>query len=279
MIDGLTIVALPIGNPADVSSRVRECLQTCDGVLAEDTRKFLEFTRTSGITFKAPVVPLPAYVESETDFTKFFDKLKGPNWVLVSDAGTPVISDPGTWIIRAARLKKINLKALPGPSALTLSLQLTGGFGLPVIFLGFPPKKNKENFFANCMGCKTIIFFESKHEVLATLDHLSENALTKGKQVFLLRELTKVYEEVLQGSPFQLHCEVAKRLERGDPLGEMTLVLEGGDVADSGRAGGPSISELVEFRSASPSRAAQILARWTNLSREEAYSKLQNKDS
>lgn len=276
MISELVVVALPIGNTEDLSFRARKFLERANGILAEDTRKFKEFMRYAGLNLQTPIVSLPSFTEKSLDYSDFFKKLEGKSWALVSDAGTPAVSDPGSWIIRAANLQGIKVSALPGPSALTLALQITGGFGLPVSFLGFPPKKQKKEFFETCAASRTLVFFESKHQILNTLEILSEGIYQNSK-VFVLRELTKDHEEIIQGTAAELAKVFAERIGKNDPLGELTLVLESQGVGNS-KEFKMSPQDLVTFKNSKPSEAAKFLSKMTGITRESAYTLLQNKD-
>jgi 16S rRNA (cytidine1402-2'-O)-methyltransferase len=274
MIEELLSVALPIGNPEDLSFHARKVFEGVDGVLAEDTRKFKEFVRSAGLKIACDVQGLPAFEEKETDYSSFFKKLKGRRWAFVSDAGTPAVSDPGAWLMKAARVQNIKIRAIPGVSALSMSLQLTGGFGLPVCFLGFAPKKNKEDFFKKAAEAKTIIFFESKHEIVSCLKTLI--LLHPDSKLYVLREMTKEYEEFMEGTAQELLPIFEKRTAADEPIGELTLVLEGkkNEILSSQSI---SAEELVEFRSATPTQAAKMLAKFTGESKDKAYERLSKK--
>ena len=270
----LFVVALPIGNTGDLSPRARKILESVDGVLAEDTRKFREFCRFAGVTPSAQLEAFPAQTERESDYSKLFEKLKGEKWALVSDAGTPAVNDPGSWIIKNARHLGIEVKAIPGPSALTLALQWSGGFGNPVVFLGFPPKKVKKDFFEDHLKSKTLIFFDSKHNVLSTLDVLLESSFQDSK-ICCLRELTKEHEEYFEGNLLDLKKLLTDKINK-EQVGELTFVLESpaGKTSLSESATSATLEELLELRAASPSKAAKIIAQLTGLSRDQAYEAL-----
>lgn len=274
MIEELLSVALPIGNPEDLSFHARKVLENVEGVLAEDSRKFKDFLRSAGLKVSCEIQGLPAFEEKETNYSSFFKKLKGRRWAFVSDAGTPAVSDPGVWLMKAARVQNIKIRAIPGVSALSMALQLTGGFGLPVSFLGFPPKKNKEDFFKKAGVAKTIVFFESKHEIVSCLKTLC--VLFPHSKLFILREMTKDFEEFLEGTASELLNTFEKRIEAHEPIGELTLVLEGSDEEPSSLKV-ISPEELVEFRSATPTQAAKMLAKFTGESKEKAYERLSKK--
>lgn len=266
MIDELLVVALPIGNAEDLSARAKKALLSVDGVLAEDTRKFKEFCKWAGLTLSCEVHSFDSNTEREIDAQKFFGKLTG-KWALVSDAGTPAINDPGSWIVKSARHHKVKVTSLPGASALTLAIQMTGGFGNPISFLGFTPKKVKKEFFENFASSKTLVFFESKHNVLATLNTL-QGSLYKDAQLYCLREMTKEHEEFFEGR-IEDHIAFFKQKLEKDQVGELTFVLEGLGRESTGVEIDPK--QLVELRKASPTQAAKIVAHLSGLSRDEAY--------
>ncbi|MEZ4814629.1 MAG: SAM-dependent methyltransferase [Bdellovibrionota bacterium] len=266
MLKELIVVALPIGNAEDMSFRVKKALQVVDGVLAEDTRKFRDFCRWAGLDLSCEIQSFDSNKERDADYQKLFEKLNG-RWALVTDAGTPAVNDPGSWIVKSARHHKIKVTALPGASALTLALQMTGGFGNPTSFLGFTPKKVKKDFFEEHCASKTLIFFESKHNVLSTLEALSESHL-KDAKIICLREMTKEHEEYIQGNVAELKAFFEEKL-KSEQVGELTFVVEGlGKASTSSQV---EASDLVEFRKASPSQAAKLLAKLSGLSRDEAY--------
>lgn len=266
MLKELVVIALPIGNAQDLTLRALAALKSVDGILAEDTRKFKEFCRWAGIELNCPVQSYDAHSEREINTKKLFEKLSG-KWALVSDAGTPAVNDPGSQIVKDARALGVVLSALPGASALTLALQISGGFGNPVTFLGFTPKKVKKDFFEKFLGSKTIVFFESKHNVMATLETLKESQYKNSKLV-CLREMTKEHEEYFEGS-LEEHIQYFEKKLKKDQVGELTFVLEGSE--SESLPSQIALNMLVEFRAAGPSQAAKILSKLCSVSREEAY--------
>jgi 16S rRNA (cytidine1402-2'-O)-methyltransferase len=273
MLHELIVVALPIGNVEDLSPRARNIIESCDGVLAEDTRKFKEFCSHAGIKLSVKVESFNSIQEREADSLKLFKQLEG-TWILVSDAGTPGVNDPGSVIIKGARHHGIKVGAIPGPSALTMAIQYTGGYGLPAVFLGFPPKKTKKDFFEAHLSARTLVFFLSTHEVLSVLKELQESEYFKNANLFILRELTKTHEEILEGKVLELFKELSLRKEANKPLGEMTLVLESPGIVAKNTALTPQ--DLLEIRLAPPSEAARKIAKLSGISREEAYTMLKD---
>jgi 16S rRNA (cytidine1402-2'-O)-methyltransferase len=262
----LIVIALPIGNPADLSERAKTKLLKVDGILAEDTRKFNDFCKWAQLHLKADVKSFHAADEREVDLKKLLDSLEG-SWALVSDAGTPAINDPGSNLVKVARQQKIKVSALPGPSALTLALQLTGGFGNPITFLGFPPKKVKKDFFEKHLASKTLLFFESRHNVEATLETLASSSL-KNHRMVCLREMTKEHEEYFEGTIGE-QLDFIKKKIAADKVGELTYVMESPGTVETVSKVMPE--DLLELRKASPTQAAKIFSKLTGITRDEAY--------
>jgi 16S rRNA (cytidine1402-2'-O)-methyltransferase len=192
------VIATPIGNLEDVTLRAIRILKEVDIVLCEDTRVTKRLFEKYEIT--TPMISYHAQ-SGETKVELILEKIEeGKNIALVTDAGTPGISDPGSLLISTIREKfpELKIEAVPGPSALTAALSIAGVPTHEFIFLGFMPhKKGRETLFKEIAESeRTIIFYESTHRILKTLESLSKI----NKKVTLAREITKIYEEVLQGS-------------------------------------------------------------------------------
>ncbi|MEO5667763.1 MAG: SAM-dependent methyltransferase, partial [Bdellovibrionota bacterium] len=200
----VTLLALPLGNPEDLSLRGKRALAEADRIFCEDTRKLHQLVQALGVSLKenGRVTSLPGdeewnfnwrYLEEEAD------RLKGPySVVLVSDAGTPGLNDPGRALAEHAMKNGWDLKALPGPSAPILALQWTGGFGLPFVFWGFAPKargKNFREFTATLRASKTLACFETRHQIVETLESMNEAGLGETR-MHLCSEMTKTHEEL-----------------------------------------------------------------------------------
>ena len=214
----LWVVATPLGNPGDLSPRARETLSSVDAVLTEDTRR-------SGLLFSRCSIAARGFVsfhehnEAER-LPAVLDALRsGKSFALISDAGTPLISDPGYRLVRACREAGIAVSPIPGPSAPLTALCASGLPPHPFAFLGFPPRKEKEldKFFApfENMGL-TLIFFERKDRLAATLK-AAHRALGK-REGCIARELTKTHEEFI---PFTL----GSLLPFTELLGEITVLI------------------------------------------------------
>jgi len=195
----LFIVPTPIGNLEDMTFRAIRVLTEVDLVLAEDTRT----SKKLFIHFKINT-PLQSYhLHNEHDKVKYFCSLllNGQNIALISDAGTPGISDPGFLLIREVISAGIRVESLPGASAVITAIV---GSGLPMekfVFEGFlPPKKGRQTrFIALAKETRTVVLYESPHRILKTVTQLKEH-LGGERKIVIARELSKLYEEYIRGS-------------------------------------------------------------------------------
>lgn len=192
------VIATPIGNLEDITLRALRILKEVDVVLCEDTRVTKRLFEKHGIN-----TPMMSYhaQSGEAKVEIILEKIEeGKNIALVTDAGTPGISDPGSLLISTVRKQfpELSIVSIPGPSALTGALAIAGVPVHEFIFLGFlPHKKGRETLFKEIAASeRTVVFYESTHRIIKTLESLKEIP----KTVTIVRELTKVYEEVLQGS-------------------------------------------------------------------------------
>lgn len=194
----LSLVATPIGNLEDITLRAIRTLKECDYVLCEDTRvtgKLLHHYEIS-----AKMHRYDAHT-SEAAHQQILDDLEaGKHIALVSDAGTPGVSDPGVLLIQRARIAGALIEVIPGPSAVTAAVSLAGIAGNQFSFLGFVPhKKGRETFFKSLQTIPyPTVFFESTHRILKTLESLA--ASYPEATVYVGRELTKMHEELLIGT-------------------------------------------------------------------------------
>ena len=223
----LCIVATPIGNLEDISPRALRILKEVDMVLCEDTR--LTRKLLSHYDIHTPTLSYHSN-SSEDKENKVIELLKeGKNLALVSDAGTPAISDPGAKLVSAVRSampEDVAIIAIPGPSALTSALSVSGLPASDFLFLGFlPHKKGRNSLFEEiATSSRTVVFYESPHRLLKTLDSL-KNKLEESRTLVISREISKIYEEVVSGSV----AEVEKYFI-GNPekvRGEFVLMVSG----------------------------------------------------
>lgn len=218
------VVATPIGNMGDITLRALETLKSVDLVLCEDTRETGKLLNKYGI--KKPTMSYHAQSKlAKTD--KIFELLKeGKDLALVSDAGTPGISDPGAMLVSQIKehlSDSVDVIPVPGASAVITALSASGLPTHEFTFLGFlPHKKGRETLFKEIAGSeRTMVFYESPHRILKTLESLIK--FCPEKKVCIARELTKIYEEFKTGTP----SEVLEYLEK-NPVkqkGEFTVIV------------------------------------------------------
>lgn len=216
----LFVVATPIGNLLDISPRALQVLKEADVVLCEDTRVTRKLLSHYDIRSK-----LESYHANSHD-SKIESILKmlegGKDLALVTDAGTPGISDPGSHLLDVVRNRlgdKVKIVAIPGPSALVSALSISGLPASGFLFLGFlPRKKGRKALFTEIAESeRTVAFYESPHRIMATLLEL-QNYLDEKRKIVIAREITKVYEEVLSGTiPDVIHVmESDKNKQKGE---------------------------------------------------------------
>jgi 16S rRNA (cytidine1402-2'-O)-methyltransferase len=218
----LYIVSTPIGNLEDISSRALRILKEVDLIAAEDTRRTGLLLKHFGIQ-----TPLTSYFQGN-EFKKkelILHRLRqGHGVALVSDAGTPGISDPGFRLIHAAIADEIPIVPIPGPSAVIAALSVSGLPTDAFLFRGFlPHKSKKKRDLLNELKevRETLVFYESPRRVLETLKDILE--IFGDREMVLTRELTKVYEEILRGKASQIQGQIGNRRLKG----EVTLVVSG----------------------------------------------------
>ncbi|RMD50385.1 16S rRNA (cytidine(1402)-2'-O)-methyltransferase [Candidatus Parcubacteria bacterium] len=212
----LYVVSTPIGNLDDVSKRALYILRSVDIVACEDTRVTKKIFAKFGISNETVALHQHSGNEKEQKLLK--EILNGKSVALVTDAGTPAISDPGSvFVAKAARLG-VNIVPIPGPSAVTAALSICGFPTNVFTFIGFPPnKKGRNKFFARIAEIDhTVVLYESKHRIIKTLSQLPGD-----RQLMVARELTKIYETIYRG----MRDDIIKALENGSQKGEFTIVI------------------------------------------------------
>jgi 16S rRNA (cytidine1402-2'-O)-methyltransferase len=226
----LYVVASSIGNPGDFSPRAIETLRMVDVVLAEDTRSARKLLSSYGIDRRTQScfdANEPERADEACDLLR-----TGKSVALLSEAGTPAVSDPGYRVVRAAVALGARVVPIPGPSALLAALVASGLPTDSFFFAGFPPRKTgaRRLLFTQLgqLGT-TLIFYESPHRVGSTLAELVA-VLGETRPACLARELTKTHEELVRGTL----GELAQRYATERPLGEVTLVI--GGVGEDGQA-------------------------------------------
>lgn len=224
MNGSLVLAATPMGDVRDASERLKVALATADVVAAEDTRRTKHLASALGVTITGKVVSFYDQVETTRLPALVADVAEGRTVLLVTDAGMPSVSDPGYRLVAACVAQDLPVTCLPGPSAVTTALALSG---LPVerfCFDGFPPRKQGQRrtwFEALRTESRACVFFEAPHRIA---DCLADAAavLGGGRRAAVCRELTKTYEEVRRGTLAELAEWAADGVR-----GEITVVLEG----------------------------------------------------
>jgi 16S rRNA (cytidine1402-2'-O)-methyltransferase len=267
----LYVVATPIGNLDDLTPRARQTLADVDLIAAEDTRHTGRLLLHIGV--KTPLLALHDYNESRAATKVIGELAAGRSVALVSDAGTPLVSDPGYRLVQAAHAEGITVSPIPGASAVTAALSAAG---LPTdrfCFEGFLPAKQKarcDTLRSLLREPRTMVFYESVHRIRDGLRDMSA-ILGDGRAAFLGRELTKLHEQCLQGTLSEL-CEAASAGDIPDK-GEFVLVVAG--ATDSDASGIDADTLLTELAAVlPPKKAAAIAARVTGGKRNDYYQRL-----
>jgi 16S rRNA (cytidine1402-2'-O)-methyltransferase len=264
----LSIVATPIGNLEDFTFRALRTLKEADVILAEDTRRTGQLCRHYGITTR--MRPFHAHSNPREVQRCVQELLRGGHLALVSDAGTPLISDPGAELVVEAAKRAIAVETIPGPSAVTAALTASAISFEQFYFLGFLPRTGRRRQAVLediAQAQKTVVFFESPNRVGRTLAELA-GLLDVRRAVAVCRELTKIHEQVVQGSA----AELAERFRDGT-LGEVSIVI-GGREPESEKPSEADIdgriSELLDRRMTARD-VARALSQETGLSRSAIY--------
>lgn len=263
---GLYIVATPIGNLGDVTRRSADILARCSGIACEDSRVTAKLLRHLGLS-----KPLWRYNDhsDEADRARLLERARDGAVALVSDAGTPLISDPGYRLAREARAAGIAVTGLPGPSAPVLALTLSGLPSDRFLFAGFLPAKDKaRRAVLEELGAvrATLIFFEAPARLTKSLAAIAE--LFPNREVCVARELTKLYEEICNGTASHLQAHY----EAHPPRGEIVLLIGPPDEAENGEQDADELlrEALADHK---PSQAAGLVAKATGLDRKTLYAR------
>jgi 16S rRNA (cytidine1402-2'-O)-methyltransferase len=266
----LSLVATPIGNLGDITIRALEALRGADLIACEDTRVTARLLARHGIER-----PLMAYHEhnARTIEPLLLGRLtEGARIALVSDAGTPLISDPGGALVRRAIEAGIPITALPGPSAVLAGLSLSG---LPVdrfLFAGFPPPRggDRRRFLADLAAVPaTLVFYEAPHRLADSLADMA--AVLGSRAAAIARELTKLHEEVRRGTLPDLAAEIAG----ATPRGEIVVVVGPPDPARAEQGTGPDLDAVLReaLGRLSLRDAVAEASAITGLSRRQVYAR------
>lgn len=219
MLGKLYLVATPIGNLEDITLRAIRILEEVDIIVAEDTRQTLKLL--NHLKISKPMISFHRH-STEERIQEIIDKLKEEkNIALVSDAGTPVISDPGEEVVKEALKENIEIIPIPGPCALIAALIASGIDAKEFCFLGFLPlnkKTRKDKLNEIKLSKITTILYEAPHKIIQTLNDLKE--ITEKRKIVLAREITKIHEEYISGTAEEL-------IERiNDPKGEFVIIID-----------------------------------------------------
>jgi 16S rRNA (cytidine1402-2'-O)-methyltransferase len=263
----LTLCASPIGNLDDASPRLAKVLAAADIIYAEDTRRAAVLLRALGVERKARSYFVGNERERAADLER--DLREGSNVALLSDAGTPAISDPGLSAVRAARAVGADVSVVPGPSALTAAVAASGLPSDRFAFEGFLPRSGggrRIRLADLAIEPRTFVLFSSPKRIVADLNDLVE-ACGPDRAVCIAREMTKVFEEFWWGSL----AEAAERYREHPPKGELTMVVAGAELPapDIGEAI-TSVESLVE-RGSSTADAVRSVAASSGISRRVLY--------
>lgn len=267
----LYLVATPIGNLEDITLRAIKTLNESSIVLAENTKTSKKLFSSHGINSK--LVSFNDF-SSNTKIVSLLGKLKdGYSISLISDAGTPLISDPGFNLVSQAIDENIRIESIPGPSAVIAGLITSGIDNQKFIFEGFLPKKNnelKKTFSKLNYESRTTIFFESPHRIIKSLK-VMEQILDSRRKISIARELTKMHETILRGTI----GEVASFVEKDPNLtrGEIVLIFEGtnNNFSDFDE----KLDELFNSlkKEVSLKKFSKVFSQITNFSAKEIYNK------
>ncbi len=266
----LHVVATPIGNLGDLSPRALETLRSVDAIAAEDTRHTQKLLAAFGA--RGTLIALHDHNEAAQSAQLVARMLAGDDIALVSDAGTPLISDPGFRLVRAAREAGIEVTPVPGACAAIAALSVAGMASDRFVFEGFLPNKaaaRRERLEALAAEPRTLIFYESSHRIAATLDDAAA-AFGPQRRAVLARELTKRFETVLDGTFPQLVERLAQDADQH--RGEFVLIVEGAPEGDDDAAlvlGRRAFALLRDHLP--PSQAARLAAEISGAPRKRLY--------
>jgi len=265
----LYVVATPIGNLSDASQRSLDTLKGVDVIACEDTRTTRTLLARHGIA--APAVALHEHNERRAAAALVAALREGKSVALVSDAGTPALSDPGAWLVAEAHRAGIRVSPVPGPSAAAAAVSVSGFPAERFLFCGFlPAARGARRKALQALDLPwPLVLYEAPHRMAATLEDLREK-FGDSREILVGRELTKKFDEVARLPLGEAPAWLAARAERGN--GEFVLVLAPG--VDEKRASlDPEAVLAVLLEALAPSEAARLAARITGAPKNELYRK------
>jgi 16S rRNA (cytidine1402-2'-O)-methyltransferase len=252
----LILAATPLGNPGDASARLKNAIENASIIAAEDSRRFHRLCADIEITFTGRVLSFFEGNEEERSRELLAELSSGATVLVVSDAGMPTISDPGFRLMRDAIAQGIEVSVIPGPSAVTMAVALSG---LPTdrfSFEGFPPRTagaRLSTFEKLRFEERTMVFFEAPHRLDESLTDCV-NVFGPERQAAICREMTKRYEETIRGTL----AELSQWAKANDVLGEITLVIAGAVTDSASLTAGEMVARVREFESAGMDRKGAI---------------------
>ena len=267
----LLLAGVPLGNPGDASARLISAIKNASIIAAEDSRRFQRLCQDLGISSQAKILSFFEGNEEERTEQLLNELRNGADVLVVTDAGMPTVSDPGFKLVRSAVAENIQVEVLPGPSAVTTALALSG---LPTdrfCFEGFVPRSQgaREKFFEELrFEVRTVVFFEAPHRLQETLI-TAINFLGAERKAALCREMTKTYEETVRGTLGSLQEWASSK----EVLGEITIVVEGAIVGAREINHERIIDSVRKFENAGMDRKEAIaaVAQELNLPKREAF--------
>tara|TARA_Y100000590_G_scaffold467242_1_gene645521 strand:- start:1190 stop:2026 length:837 start_codon:yes stop_codon:yes gene_type:complete len=272
MKPGLYIVATPIGNLDDITIRAQKTLNEADIIICENPKHSIKLLSKLGI--KKKLFSLHDYNE-EIVIKKIKNFISEKSIALISDAGSPLISDPGYKLVKYFIDNSLKVTSIPGPSSVIMSMQISGMPNDKFKFLGFPPKQKKgfSEFFKNLKNeLQTVVFFISNHKLLESLEMLEK--FIESRKISVCKELTKINEGVIRGSATDIIKELKKNKKKS--LGEFVVVIE---APLKKIKGGSEISLSVEkqinklLKKYSLTDVVEIVHKLSNISRKMIYKK------
>ncbi|MEN8218263.1 MAG: 16S rRNA (cytidine(1402)-2'-O)-methyltransferase [Pseudomonadota bacterium] len=266
----LYIVATPIGNLQDFSPRAQTVLRQVDLIAAEDTRHSRHLLNHFGIT--TPYQSLHEHNERQQSHALLQRLLAGESIALISDAGTPLISDPGHYLIQSALAEQITVVPIPGPSALISALSVAGFRADRFVFEGFLPAKavaRRQRLENLAHETRTLVFYEAPHRMLDCLNDIVQN-FGQEREAVLVKELTKVFETVYRDSLSGIVNWLTTRAER--QKGEFVLVVQGAPPADD-KVLSPEVKRIFHLlrKELQLKKAAKLTSEITGASKNMLY--------
>jgi 16S rRNA (cytidine1402-2'-O)-methyltransferase len=256
----LYLIATPIGNLGDMTFRAVEALKGCDYVLCEDTRHSGVLMKHYGI--EKPLKSFHQFNEKQREDEVVADLKAGKNVCMVSDAGTPGICDPGERLVKRCREERIAVTAVPGPCAWAMALSLSGMDKSKIQFVGFLDQRDVGEWMSYA---GTTICYEAPHRIIETLEKIVE--IDAKRVVSIMRELTKTFEECLEGSAE----EVLGHFRKTPPKGEMVLLIEGCKIDFKQGSEVEHVQALQDQFGLSVAEAIKIAAELRGVPKREVY--------